>query len=312
MAKDFNEVQSKSNGNILEFPDIYLAFDVETPNRKNDRISQMGLLLVQNGYIVEDYSTLVNPETYFEEINTEITGLDSAKVSHAPTFNRYWPSVKELFEKYVVVAHNAAFDLTVLYKTLVSYGIDFPKIKYICTCNEAMNKLPELKKFSLKVLAEYFNILLENHHSAGADAKVCSSIFEKMKSQNFVFNPEEFKASVKKSQIADDVETIPLPYVIPEDSDLNGVRCVLTGLFALISKSELTAFIESHGGKVASSVSSVTKYLIVGTNPEPAWKHGGYGRKIEKATKLIIEEGKEIHFVKEKDFIEKFIPNHKF
>ena len=303
--------------NIPEFPEIYLSFDVETPNRKNDRISQIGLLLIQNGNIVENHSTLINPETYFEGINTEITGLDASKVSHAPTLIKYWPSVKDLFENYVVIAHNAAFDLTVLYKALVSYGIEFPKIKYVCTYNEAMNKFPELKKFSLNALAEHFNISLENHHNAGADAKVCSLIFEEMKSQNFAFIPEEFKASVKSSQIAEDskieepkAETVQLPYVMPEESSLTGIRCVLTGIFTMISKSELTEYIESQGGKVTGSVSGVTNYLIVGTNPEPAWKHGGYGSKIEKAMKLISEGNKKLHFVKEEDFITKFIPDH--
>lgn len=303
--------------NIPEFPEIYLSFDVETPNRKNDRISQIGLLLIQNGNIVENHSTLINPETYFEGINTEITGLDASKVSHAPTLIKYWPSVKDLFENYVVIAHNAAFDLTVLYKALVSYGIEFPKIKYVCTYNEAMNKFPELKKFSLNALAEHFNISLENHHNAGADAKVCSLIFEEMKSQNFTFIPEEFKASVKSSQIAEDskieepkAETVQLPYVMPEESSLTGIRCVLTGIFTMISKSELTEYIESQGGKVTGSVSGVTNYLIVGTNPEPAWKHGGYGSKIEKAMKLISEGNKKLHFVKEEDFITKFIPDH--
>lgn len=311
MAKDFNEIKSKSldifASSIPEFPDIYLAIDVETPNRKNDRISQIGLLLVQNGNIIDNYSALINPETYFEKINTEITGLDSAKVSHALTFNQYWSSVSDLFEKYVVIAHNAIFDLTVLYKTLVSYSVDFPKIKYVCTCSEAMNNLPELKHFSLKALSEHFDIQLDFHHNAESDVKVCSLLFEKMKSQGFTFTPEEFKASIKSS-MSNEIETIRLPYVIPEESDLAGIRFVLTGLFTIISKAELKEFIENHGGKVVSSVTSVTNYLIVGSNPEPAWKHGKYGKKIEKAARLILEEGnKKIHFVKEKDFVKKYI-----
>lgn len=310
METNNNEIEGKAANNLSGFPDTYLSLDVETPNRKNDRISQIGLLLIQNGNVIEDHSSLINPETYFEDINTEITGIDSSMVTDSPTLNQYWPSVKDLFEKYVVVAHNAAFDLTVLYKALVSYDIDFPKIKYVCTCQEAMQKLPELKHFSLKALSEHFDIPLGAHHNAGSDAKVCSLLFEKMRSQNFSLIPEEFKASIK-AKMDHETETIRLPYVIPEESDLTGLRFVLTGLFTMISKSKLKEFIESHGGKVVPSVTSVTNYLIVGSKPEPAWKHGRYGNKIEKAVNLILEgQNKKLRFVNEKDFIEKYISDH--
>lgn len=311
METNNNEIEGKAANNLSGFPDTYLSLDVETPNRKNDRISQIGLLLIQNGNVIEDHSSLINPETYFAEINTEITGIDEEKVAHAPTLAQYWPSVKDLFEKYVVVAHNAAFDLTVLYKALVSYSIDFPKIYYVCTCQESMQRLPELKHFSLKALSEHFGIPLGTQHDAGSDAEGCSLLFEKMKSQGFSFTPELFKASIK-NQISRESEIIRLPYFIPEESELTGLRFVITGHFTMIPKKDLKEFIESHGGKVVPSVTSVTNYLIVGSSPEPAWKHGSYGNKIEKAIKLILEkQNKKLRFVSEKDFIEKYIPNCK-
>ena len=301
------------------FPDIYISFDVETPNKNNDRISQIGLLLIQDGKIIENHSTLVNPETYFDPINTKLTGIDSSTVCHAPTFNNYWNSIKELFEKYVVVSHNASFDLTVLYKTLDYYGLQLPLIKYICTYNESMNRFPDLEKFSLSAMADHFNIPLGNHHDAGADARTCSLIFEAMKTLHFTFIPEEFilaKSGVvptnlqsKEKNLDSFTETISLPYVRPEESDINGMRCVLTGVFTMLPKSSLTEYIENHGGKVTASVSGLTNYLIVGSKPEPAWKYGNYGSKINKALTLISEGNKKIQFVREEDFLSTFVPN---
>ena len=43
----------------------YIAFDVETPNSANDRMSAIGAAVVEDGRIVETFSTLVNPETAF-------------------------------------------------------------------------------------------------------------------------------------------------------------------------------------------------------------------------------------------------------
>ena len=58
----------------------YIAFDVETPNAKNYRISSIGAAVIENGKIVETYSSLVNPETYFSSFNIELTGINKQKV----------------------------------------------------------------------------------------------------------------------------------------------------------------------------------------------------------------------------------------
>ena len=43
----------------------YIAFDVETPNYANDRISAIGITVIESGAIAEEYAFLVNPETAF-------------------------------------------------------------------------------------------------------------------------------------------------------------------------------------------------------------------------------------------------------
>jgi DNA ligase (NAD+) len=60
---------------------------------------------------------------------------------------------------------------------------------------------------------------------------------------------------------------------------LQGLTFVITGTVPMWSRDEATAFIESHGGKVTSSVSSKTNYLVVGENP---------GSKLEKARQWEI------------------------
>ena len=311
-AQDYSaENSSPEDKKTLEFPDTYIAFDIETPNKNNDRISYAGILLVCNGEIIKNYSTLINPETRFDHFNTALTGIDASAVCHAPTFKEYWASIEDLFKKYVIIAHNANFDLSVLSKTLLHYGLKVPPIKYVCTYNESRNKFPQLGKYSLKSMVEYFDIPLENHHDAISDAQVCSSIFEAIKSQNYMFAPKEFEFHEEKTSEfnispATNVEAFALPYTLPEFPLITGMRFVLTGIFTLMPKDEIVNYIETHGGKVTSAVSGVTNYLIVGSEPEPAWKHGNYGSKIEKALSLISENNKHILFIKEEDFISFF------
>lgn len=307
------------------FPDAYLVLDVETPNRKNDRISQIGLLLVENGHIRKNYSTLINPEVTFDPINTTITGLDSNKVSRAPVFTNFWPRVSDLFKDYVVVAHNADFDLNVLKKTIFHYGYPFPAIQYVCTYVESMNKFSELPSHKLTDIAKHLGVNVDIPHNASHDAEITMQVFEKMKSLRFDFpiydypedNPpvsvmEDTPAkstplSSKKGGIdygySQDNFTIDIPFSDLSEIPISGKRFVLTGVFSFVDRDAVSAYIESHGGQVLTAVSSRTDFLVVGAEREPAWKHGNYGRKIEKAIELINNGSDKIKIIKEQLFI---------
>ena len=62
----------------------YIVFDVETPNRYNNRISAIGISVVENGTITEEHFSYVNPETFFDAFNTRLTGISERTVASAP------------------------------------------------------------------------------------------------------------------------------------------------------------------------------------------------------------------------------------
>ena len=65
----------------------YIVFDVETPNSANDRMSAIGLAVVEGNRIVEEFSTLINPEVYFNRFNIQLTGISPEDVVDAPTLH---------------------------------------------------------------------------------------------------------------------------------------------------------------------------------------------------------------------------------
>ena len=104
-------------------PEKYIAFDVETPNSANHRMSAIGLAVIEGNHIVEEFATLINPEVYFSRFNIQLTGITPAAVADAPTFPDVWPELRRFFESGMLIAHNASFDMSVLAKCLHAYGI---------------------------------------------------------------------------------------------------------------------------------------------------------------------------------------------
>ena len=97
----------------------YIVFDVETPNRYNDRMSAIGIAVIENGAVTEEYFSYVDPQTFFDRFNTQFTGIDKNTVAGAPTFPELWEKIKPIMSSGVLAAHNAVFDLGVLKKCLI-------------------------------------------------------------------------------------------------------------------------------------------------------------------------------------------------
>ena len=154
----------------------YIAFDVETPNYRNHRMSAIGVTVVENGEIVRDFYSLVNPETYFDPFNVELTGITPELVRDQPSFPELWETLAPLMEDSILTAHNAPFDLSVLGKCLRDYAIPWRRrVPYVCTCRMSRRLLPELPNHRLNTVSDCLGITLDHHH-AGSDARACGEI----------------------------------------------------------------------------------------------------------------------------------------
>lgn len=155
----------------------YVAFDVETPNYANDRMSAIGITVIDNGCITEEFATLVNPETHFDSFNIELTGITPEAAAKAPTFAQLWPRIQPILDSGLLLAHNAPFDMAVLSKCLQAYGIQWHHyVPYACTCAMSRRCCPSLANHKLDTLCRYYGIALD-HHQASSDSHACAQLF---------------------------------------------------------------------------------------------------------------------------------------
>ncbi len=153
-----------------------IAFDVETPNSFNDRMSAIGIAVIQNGAIFRTWATLVNPETHFDPFNISLTGITPEQVRTAPTFPQLWDRIGRFMCSGLLLAHNATFDLRVLACCLQDYGIPAPAcLPYACTVQMGRRCYPQLPNHRLNTLCGALGIPLD-HHRADSDSRACAEL----------------------------------------------------------------------------------------------------------------------------------------
>jgi DNA polymerase III epsilon subunit-like protein len=89
----------------------YIAFDVETPNSYNNRMSAIGITVVENQRIVEEYDYLVNPEVWFSPFNIRLTGITPKMVAGKHDFGQLWREIGPIMASGLLVAHYAPVDM---------------------------------------------------------------------------------------------------------------------------------------------------------------------------------------------------------
>ena len=153
----------------------FIVFDVETPNRYNNRMSAIGIDVIEDGVIVNEYYSLVNPEQPFDYFNTRLTGISEETVAGAPTFPELWGEIEPLMSSGLLVAHNAMFDMNVLKKCLRDYQINWkPYVRYTCTVQLGRRLQPGVSH-KLNDVCDRLGICL-NHHQANSDSRACAEI----------------------------------------------------------------------------------------------------------------------------------------
>ena len=156
----------------------YVAFDVETTGfNKNDRIVEIGLVSFKNGQILEEWSTLLNPQRDVGKSN--IHGITASMVSTAPLFEEVVNDIFRIINGKVLVAHQFSFDARMLAQELNRMDVDGELGKGFCTLIASRNLLPGTGD-SLAATCEALGIDTIDAHSALGDARMTMQIFQKL------------------------------------------------------------------------------------------------------------------------------------
>lgn len=158
-----------------------LAFvDLETTGAtaSQDRITEIGIILVDDTG-VQEWSSLVNPETRISGFIESLTGISNEMVAEAPRFCDLASRVYKMLEGRIFVAHNARFDYAFLKQSFLREGIDF-SAKTLCTVKLSRRLYPGHPKHNLDTLIERHGLKASGRHRALADAQLIHQFWEKI------------------------------------------------------------------------------------------------------------------------------------
>ncbi len=159
----------------------FVVVDVETTGMSpiDDRMTEIAMMKVRDGRLVEEYSTLINPLMSISHFITDLTGIDNVMVQDAPTAREIMPDVAEFLENSVFVAHNAAFDWGFVWhaaKRERDIELNNPRL---CTVKLSRRILPRLPSRSLGPVAEFLDVKIPQRHRASGDAYATALILIK-------------------------------------------------------------------------------------------------------------------------------------
>ncbi len=160
---------------------IYTVIDVETTGKGilGNRITEICIVRMQEGEILDTFTSLVNPECPIPSFITGLTGIDDDMVRTAPIFSEIADRVLELTTEAIFVAHNVSFDYNVVKEEFRKLGKSFVR-KKLCTVRLSRKLIPGMASYSLGKLCRSLNIPLEDRHRAKGDTDATVILFTRL------------------------------------------------------------------------------------------------------------------------------------
>jgi DNA polymerase-3 subunit epsilon len=170
---------------------LYAVVDIETTGNgpKGQKITEISALIFDGKKIINEFTSLVNPEQNIPAFITNLTGITNAMVRNAPKFYEIAKKVEEITKDTIFVAHNVNFDYNIIHAEFKSLGFDF-KRKKLCTVRLTRKIIPGLPSYSLGNICTSENIPINGRHRAKGDAEATVELFRRLllRDDNFTIN----------------------------------------------------------------------------------------------------------------------------
>lgn len=158
---------------------MYSIIDIESNGAgfRKECIIDIAIYKYDGHKIVDQFISLVNPESDITPFVQKLTNISPKMVKTAPKFHELAKRVVEITEGTTLVGHNIDFDYRMLRQSFQRLGYDF-KINTLDTIPLAKKLIPDEVSYSLQKLVKSLGIPLANAHRADGDARATLELFK--------------------------------------------------------------------------------------------------------------------------------------
>jgi len=161
---------------------VFVDLETTGGNAAFHRITEIGIVRVADRQVVEEWSSLVNPECRIPASIEAFTGISNEMVADAPRFADLSLLVQQKLAGSVFVAHNARFDYSFLRAEFRRIERRFAA-KVLCTVKLSRRLFPEHRRHSLDAVIERHGLRCSARHRALGDARVLWDFWCRLREQ---------------------------------------------------------------------------------------------------------------------------------
>lgn len=187
---------------MLDRPLAFLDLETTGAMAGRDRITEIGLILVEADGSSREWSSLVNPQQPIPPFISQLTGIDDALVANAPTFTELAAELAGLLAGRLLIAHNAYFDYGFLKAAYADLQLPFLS-QTLCTVRLSRKLFPQYHKHGLDALVERFALTVGERHRALADTRLLWQFWRLL--------PQQLGEAAVQQAVAELLRPPPLP-----------------------------------------------------------------------------------------------------
>lgn len=293
----------------IGFPKNFVIVDLETTGLfpEYDSIIEVACLKVRDMQVIDSFQSLIHSDFPLDEFIVELTGITSDMLKAAPPISEVLPLVKDFIGGYIVLGHNAGFDVNFLYDAFDNIDHVFSN-NFVDTLRLARRIVPALDHHRLSDIAAHYGITVEGEHRALADCKTTFEIYANLMAEvEACPGIDEFLGKIKTRSGARntlDLTTLSTDKTdIDESNPIYKKYCVFTGALEKYTRAQAAQIVVDLGGFCENTVTKKTNFLVLGNYDYIKTVKEGKSKKHKQAETYRLK-GCDIQIIPESVFYE--------
>ena len=179
---------------VLHEPLVFVDIETNGLNHVRGRVVEVAAIRVENGQVVREFHSLIDPGLPLPQFITNLTGITQSDLEGAPLFMAIADELHDILSGAIFVAHNVRFDYSFLKQEFKRIGKNFSP-RQLCTVRLSRALYPAERSHKLASLIARHNLQVSARHRAYDDAHALWQFVQLVHQQ---FPPEVLQAAVAK------------------------------------------------------------------------------------------------------------------